>query len=266
MKINQNQCTMKKVFLVFAAIAFVIACSKDETTTLPTSQTLNPQKVQWGLCIEYTATWCGPCGNWGAPLAHEVYNMGKVAVIACHVSNDPMYDAALYSSLTNDRSTGGGVPAFWMGDTKTSSSSAMTQLLTKIPDASVDLTYSISNGKMKVNTRSKFFNAVSGDYYLSVFVLEDGIDGSSTAGDYAQNGVSNPTTYKHDFVLRASATSNCYGEQIATGSIAANKSIDKSYEITLKSDWKKTLYPCAVLWKKETGTPAYKYVNAIYKK
>lgn len=167
---------------------------------------MNPKEEQWAFAINYTASWCGPCGNWGVPLIHDMYDEGKTVAICAHANNDPMNND-LASSFKKDRPTGGGIPAFWVGDTKSGSSSGINDiqnLKSQAPTAGIDLDYELSGGKATVDVKVKFFDGGSGDYYLSTFVLESGIDGSSSAGQYNQKENSDPD-FTHDFVLRASS-------------------------------------------------------------
>ena len=136
----------------------------------------------------------------------------------------------------------------------------MTQLKNRTAVAAVTFANEKVGDKMNVNTMVKFFSGTSGDYYLSVYLLESGMDGSASAGNYAQNGTSDPI-YKHDFVLRTAATpNNAYGEKIATGTISAGTVVKKSYSITIDPSWNQNVYVAAVLWKLN-GT-MYEYVNA----
>lgn len=256
---------MKKFLLLILGLSFIaISCNKDEESEDPADQPLTPKQEQWGFALNYTATWCGPCGDWGAPKIHELYEVGNVIAITAHSSNDPMYNSSLYGSFNSERPTGGGIPSFWIGDNKTTSVNSMTALLDKTPIAGIAIESTIIESIMTVKTKTKFFEAGSGKYFLSVLILEDGIDGSSSAGQYTQNGVANPTTYKHDFVLRASSISNnSYGEEIVV-SPEIGAIIDKEYEITLNPAWDQNVYAVAILWNVDlTSSPNYKFVNAI---
>ncbi len=263
---------MKKLTLLLLAFVLVVsACKKDEEETQDDNSGLNPTAKQKGFAINYTATWCGHCGNWGAPLIHSYAKDAPDGVAICaHASGDPMNNS-LYNSFTQDRTTGGGIPSFWVGDDKTTDKMAMKNLLAKGDAiAGVDISYSKDGNTMKIKTKVKFFNAGSGDYYLSVLVLEDGIDGSSSAGQYKQSGTSQSypnDDYKHDFVLRASSINgNAYGELIVSNP-AKDKEISKDYSISLDAGWK-NVYPVAIIWKKESSgaAPQYKFINAIKKK
>ena len=255
---------MKRLLLLSLVMSIVFLSCKKKDKDDDTAKSPEPTQAQWGWVVNYTATWCGPCGNWGAPLIHTYEAAGNVVAITAHASNDPMYIANLYTEFNADRTNGGGIPSFWVGDVKTTSEGEMATLLGKVPEAGVAFFATNSGSEMTVELRVKFFNAASGDYYLSVYLLQDGIDGSASSGEYAQNGVANPDTYKHDFVLRASATNNAYGELLTSGSVDAGATFDKDYTIPIDGSWGTGVYAAAVLWRYDTstGVPNYKYINA----
>lgn len=260
---------MKKLFLLLAVFGlFFTSCKKDDGTT--NANALSPTQTQNGFAINYTATWCGYCGDWGAPLIHDYADAApNGAVLTAHASGDPMYNENLYNTFTADRPTGGGIPSFYVGNVKTTDGGAMATLLAQAAVAGVDYTYSVEGTTMTVDTKTKFFSAATGNYYLSVLVLEDGIDGRSTAGQYAQNGTTNSypnDDYHHDFVMRkSSVTGNAYGEQIVQNP-TADQEVDKSYTITLDATWNNP-YPVCIIWKFDpAATPQYQFVNSLKKK
>ncbi len=256
---------MKRYNLLLIAILIVFfSCKKDQNEDPSSSDNLVVLKQQWGFALNYTAAWCGPCGNWGAPLIHQFAEAGNVVAVTAHASGDPMYNQALYSSFENVRTDGGGIPAFWVGDKKSTNMSDMTVLLAQTPKAGIAIQSSMNENTMTVKAKIQFFETDPGDYYLSILILESGIDGSSSSGEYAQNGTSNPDSYKHDFVLRASSqTGNAYGEIITTDP-AAGFSIDKEYTLNISTSWTNVVYPVAILWRKNPeGIPKYEFVNAV---
>ena len=259
---------MRKLLLLLAVVGLLFtACKKKDGDGDENS--LNPTATQNGFAINYTATWCGHCGDWGAPLIHDYATDAPNGVAICaHASGDPMNNQ-LYSSFTADRTTGGGIPSFWVGDTKTNDGGAMKGLLNQASPCGVDYKYSIADGVMTIDTKTKFFSAAQGDYYLSVLVLEDGINGNSTAGQYKQGGTSNSypnDDYHHDFVLRASSvTGNAYGALIAQNP-AVDFEIEKSYTINVDGSWVNP-YAVCIIWELDpSGTPQYKFVNSLKKK
>lgn len=265
---------MKKLSLLLLAFVLVLgACKKEEETD---AEALNPTATQKGFAIEYTSTTCSICGSKGGPLIHKyAEDAPNSVVLALHVngSSDPMANNQLSYGFSDDRPSGGGIPSFWVGDEKTSTNDqdAMLNLIaTGNAIAGVDIKYTKEGDNMKVETLTKFFGAGTGDYYLSVYILENGIDGSSTAPTgYVQPGASYSypnDDYKHDFVIRAASVgNNVMGEKIVTDP-TADQEISKSYTIALDPSWEKTLYAVAVIWKYDmNGTIKYSYVNSIRK-
>lgn len=256
--------------LVIALAFSFTACDDDDDNN--SNSGLNPKQEQWAFAINYTATWCGHCGDWGAPLIHDMNAEGKTLAICAHGSNDPMNNP-LYSNFQTDRPSGGGIPSFWVGDTKSGSSSGISDvqnLKAQTATAGIDMNYGISGGNATVQLAVKFFEAGTGDYYLSVYVLEDGIDGSSSAGSYKQSGTSSSypnDDYEHNFVLRASNVADqAYGELIISDP-ASGKTVTKNYDIPVDASWDQDVYVGAILWKKDgSGSPQYKFVNAYKKK
>ena len=263
---------MKKFILFLFALAIVsFACNKDKDGD-DEPEGLNPTQTQWGWTLEYTRTNCGSCGATGGPLLVDLLSQGsgKVVGVAAHCSGstDPMV-TSIYSGFYSDRPSGGGIPSFWVGDKKVSNGGSvavneMITLLGKTPCAGVDVSFSISGNKMTVKTKSKFFSAETGEFLLSVYILEDGIDGGESSGLYNQSGAGD---YTHRCVLRAASLDNVYGEALATNP-ANDKVVEKTYEFTLDSEWTAAnCYPAAMIWKFDsTADPEHVFINAIKKK
>ncbi len=262
---------MKQLSIILLAFILIAsACKKDDTEEEDEATTLAPTATQNGFAINYTATWCGHCGNWGAPLIHTYASAApNGAVLTSHASGDPMNNG-LYASFKSDRTTGGGIPSFWVGDTKTTSDGAMATLLASgNAAAGVDYSYEVSGTTMTINTKTKFFSPTAKKYFLSVLVLQDGINGNSASGQYEQSGTSTSypnDDYKHDFVLRKSSVSGqAYGEEIAS-SPAKDSEVEKTYTITIDASWTNA-YPVVIIWEQNIGsTPQYKFINSLKKK
>lgn len=246
--------------------------AQEKIRTVKVKRFLNPQKVQNGFAIMYTFAGEENSGNWGAELIHRYADEApNGAIISAHLNvlDDPMYTPITYS-FAYDRSYMMGIPSFYVGDIKTNVFSSMTNLLTVPAEIGIDYSYSIEGDSMLIDTKCKFFYNCQGDFYLSVLILEDSIDGSSNAPlDYQQAGttISYPNDdYTHDFVLHASSVADsAYGEFFIQNPVN-NTEVEKSYSIMLDPKWKNA-YPVCIIWKYVAGTkPEYHYVNAFKRK
>ncbi|MCF8295916.1 MAG: Omp28-related outer membrane protein [Saprospiraceae bacterium] len=257
---------MKKLIFFLLALMIAFASCKKDKDEDDEEKGLNPTQTQWGFTLEYTRTNCGICGSTGGPVIHSLHDMGNVVALAVHVngSNDSMVYAN-YSGFSGDRPSGGGIPSFWVGNVKATTGDATTHMTTLLGEsaiAGVDLSYTISGGKMKVKTKTKFFSAGTGDYLLSVYLLQDGVDGGTNAPPgFKQSG--GAPDYIHDFILRDASTGNVYGETLAT-SPASGDTFEKEYEFSLGYGWvASNCYAVAVIWQYDpSASPAHVYINS----
>ena len=258
---------IKKNIYLILLLFLVVACSEKNEEVVEKIDFFD----QWALIVNYTAASCYNCGAWGAPLVHELEKQDRVVAICAQSLSDPMYTPIMLS-FKKDRESGGEIPAFWVGDVKTvdeeSTRNAVNSIKTKHPAAGLEISYNIIDTSMNVIIKTTFSVASEGVFYLSVFLLEDGIDGSYFSGMYRQIGTlhSYPNDdFTHDFVLRSSSIgSEAYGEKIIEQP-AKDEVISSEYVFSIKAYPKENIYPVAVLWEyiPDGGKPYYKYVNAV---
>lgn len=257
----------KKTCYLALLLFSLFACSKKDQEVEESIDFFS----QWALVINYTAASCYNCGAWGAPLVHDLEKLDNVVAICAHSLSDPMYTPIMLS-FKKDRESGGEIPVFWVGDVKTldeeNTRNVVNSMKTKHPAAGLEISQSIIDTIMNVSVKTTFSFARKGVFYLSVFLLEDGIDGSYSTGFYRQIGTlhSYPNDdFTHDFVLRCSSTgSEAYGEKIIEQP-AKDQVILSEYAFSIKAYSKENVYPVAVLWeyKQEGAKPHYKFINAI---
>lgn len=256
---------MKRLFSILLAVlmfsALAISCGDPEPEPEPEPEPtpwddLSPAAKQWGLVINYTAYWCGPCGNWGVPLMKQCVEKGNVVGVVVKANDDPEYNSTLYFGYTSDRATGGGIPAFWMGDTESTSVSTLTTLMSRTATAGVALKHEVKGDSLIVYSVVKTFDTFdpNGEYYLAVVVQEDGLK-------YTQNGINDPE-YKHNFVARAAYGDKPYGVPV-TIKTGQNQF---RHAIAINTKWNvANIYAHVVLYKKEgTTKPVYKFINGSW--
>ena len=254
----------KSIFII--ALLLVFGCTKEQPE--PTEIIDFPD--QWVLIVNYTAASCYHCGAWGAPMLHDMYEQDKIVVISVHSLSDPMYTPLLLS-FKEDRISGGELPVFWVGDVmctdEENTRKTVSGLRTKQPAAGLEMDYSKTDTSFLVTIKTNFVVASEGSFYLNVYLLEDGIDGSYNSGFYRQLGTlqSYPDDdYTHDFVLRNTTTGNeAYGDKIVKNPQKDEEFINV-FEISFSGYPAENVYPVAVLWEYNpiSSEPNFKFINA----
>ncbi|MFC2100446.1 Omp28-related outer membrane protein [Bacteroidota bacterium] len=265
---------MKKLFLFLIGVSIVIAsCTKtsEKEDEQPDPTGPDPQPVQKALVLEQTGTWCGACPGAAAILHSLGGQYGKQIIpIAVHGGNnaDPM-EIDCFNSFRSDRMNSS-FPSFFVPHERISSSESIVkndidvQLAWTPVKAGVDFIATKEGNIMNVELKVRFFQGAAETYYLSVYLLENGIDGGPGTGAYEQT--SGGAGYTHEHVLRACASgANFWGDILnPSGAVAAGAEFDKTFNLTLDPSWNAAnVYVVAVVWQmNQSGTPvAYLYVN-----
>ncbi|MES2778643.1 MAG: Omp28-related outer membrane protein [Bacteroidota bacterium] len=287
-------------------------CKKEDSKEKEPDPTPAPlgavTKEQKSLLVDISATWCGMCGAYGCPLITAIGDgpqSSKVVILNMQASSSQLApyfkDGSTYkiSNIQNQlfwslgiNVSGGsyGLPAFSLNGTEvdenersTIESSISTYAATNDIVAGVagQVKSGADDGNLTIETKVKFFKESTGDYYLSMFILEDDINQKQTNG---------PAGYVHKHVVRAvvGGTLNApqvFGaNEIATGTQEVDKEIAQDYTFSYQdlgqpSDiqgiqfntspdktsnrwvWKaEKMHIAFVLWKKEGSK--YTFVNA----
>ena len=90
------------------SLAYDVEASKDDGSCT------YPENVKKSLVLKVTATWCPPCGDWGAEYVNNIYNdfSGNAEVISVHDDSDFGVDIGYnFMSILNPT----GVPSFYLG-------------------------------------------------------------------------------------------------------------------------------------------------------
>lgn len=199
------------------------------------SQNVSDKKM--ALFSKTTATWCGNCGTWGWTLFDDVYldeTLPKFVSIKLHSSSSSDLYSADASALVQALGITSGQPRFNVNLDLVSGTSATAAADIKSMiestgqlDADINAGFNLEildNNEITVQTKTKVFNAVSGEYYLGVYLAEKDVV-NFQAGQGA-NAV-------HKIVLRNALTENVTGDLIGSGDLEAGAEFENTYNFTL---------------------------------
>ena len=246
------------------------------TTTL-LAQVPVPQRTK-ALYNKRTASWCGPCGDWGADVNNDIESgIGDKAVIfkltasssgtlynsVCADLNDG-YDAKGEYSWPNFYVNGVNETAFAPSGgiyptTTTSNCVNAVNTFYSATTATANAGFAVTKtaDSVMVDVTTEFFTSMSGDFYTAVYLIEDNVtynQNVSGSGYVSTNGM---------HIMRASmAGSMVFGESVGSGSVAAGTKVNGSYSIAINPAWKSAdLHVITCMWKAEAGG-LYSLVNA----
>ncbi len=239
-----NFSTLKKSWLL-VAVAFLFTLSANAQKNRP-------------LLEEYTGAWCGWCPDGEVVASGIVDKNPDVIWVAIH-NGDPMKIAAEteltaayisgFPSGTVDRRipTGGSA----VGLNRGTWASAIAARLNAPVEAAVTLknrTYNQTTRQLTVDLETVFKQAMTGDYNVNLYIVEDEVTGPSP--DYDQHSYLNNTSghpyygkgdvmpgFKHRYVVRE-MVGGAWGESgIITSNPANGSTFTKTYTLTLNSKY-----------------------------
>lgn len=225
-------------------------------------------EVQKTMITKITATWCPNCGSWGWDFFEGVIEdngLDKAVYVGAHHSGTLDSDAGeAFSNNFNAPYQ----PYFYAGNQDIGVSSGnvaakrmetqelINQNADNSPVANVGFEATLAGNSLTVATKTKFFQAADGDYYLGLYILEHNVIAAQT---------SNSNMASHAYVLRTAITDDIFGPQIASGMISAGTEVtDQAFTYELNDSWAvDNLTVMGVLWKKEGDTYQFVNVNTI---
>lgn len=232
-------------------------------TTVAQTSAIEVPRTQRSIITKLSATWCSICGG----VAWDNYSSlvssyeKDALVLNAHVStSSELYSKTSKDLLANFESASS-QPVFFFNAQRVGSggSSMMTSYQSLVNDAKLksptaqsglNVYYNETTQKLTIQTKTRFFEAASGEYTLSLLLLE-----KEAIADQTNRG----SGVVHKRVLRQSITPTVTGQAVASGTIAKDAEYTNTFEYTL-SDGSPTKYQYAlILWKKN-GT-AFTFVN-----
>lgn len=251
---------MKKILALIpaAAIAFTFAACKKETPA--EGEVTSVSSLYRTVMFEYTATWCGPCGQYGYPEMHDliadfVVASPKSSVVIMRPSDDIVDNVPAGQEDLVDFFGFSGTPDGAVGINggmypdynafKAKITAAHTA--NPVAKAGIGISHTLSGSTMTINTKTVFFEEVAGTYNLALYVVEDKVMNS-------QNGQT-PATVEHINTLRVIADAKAFGSTVAVNP-AKGKKVDGTYTVTLPAETrvKENCKVVAVLWKIDPAT------------
>ncbi len=264
--------------MAIVAIGFT-SCKKDDNNDTGTSSggsSLTVEQKNRGLLIDFSETWCPPCGAYGGPAFDSCLSMegSKITAIKVYGSSTP---SSLNSSVSNSFSSAfnvTGVPDFYLnnaelnagGGVYSSISSNFNWVNTKANAfasdpvvAGIALKKEIVGDSVKITTKVKFYAAQAAglDYKLAVYIVErDIVATQQVSGSPAQTG------YKHHNLVRACNAATYAGLPLnSSAAITENQEFSNTFMIAKGASWNVAkLKVVGVIWK--GGSTPNKVVNS----
>jgi hypothetical protein len=281
----------KLLSVALVAVLVLSGCKKTVETPAETPW-FEAENQQRSLMLNFTATWCTYCGQWGHPAFHAAEDMlgDKALPFAVQASgseliayqykpgNDTPYVSRHLPDFVSSLNgiTVGGYPTLCVNNvggygpgSQNTMKDAATAFNANAPVANINFGISKTPMGFVAKTTTKFFKETSGDYYINMFITENGIiNRQNVSGTYVD-------PYTHNDIIRAFPISNgkegagslagmnkTWGEPIATGNIAAGKFCN--VELNFVADNKTTLLPATIrsfTW--DQGNTANLYITAL---
>lgn len=267
---------VSKLSIAVTALSLVmVSCSKEEAKKENTGgTTITVEEKNRAFVMDVTGTWCPPCGSYGIPGFNKAVELAgdRMLPLAAH-SSDPLSHSATNTLAALNRFKSTSVPRIAVGNglrfpagvysDVTATANAIVASVDTFNSKPVIVGATLSNykidatgGMQSVDVTTKFFQNTDGEYYLSVYFMEDGV----VSDQKLATGGSNPTQ-EHNHTFRASASGDAWGSVLASGSISSGASQTKSFSFMYSPMWKTDkMSAYAVIWKKVNASD-WVYVN-----
>ncbi len=285
---------MKKITLILSAAAFactvgLTSCAKKAATvetpgcTNPNAFNYNkdakkddgtcqlPQTTKKAAIYDITGLWCPPCGEYGLPTFDKVSTDNKLTAVPFSLHSNDLFSSPAATLLINGIFKESSVPRMAVGTdwvfkagvttdinyNAQKMTAAINNIVLNDLVVGTNITKSISGGTLTVTTNSKFASAQSGtDYYLAVFVLENGLIGEQETVNKGKLSMT------HNHVLRHCFNTSITGDLLASGTIEANKVITKTFTKVLPVLWNPANLSIATVIYYRDGSGIMKFENA----
>lgn len=232
---------MKNAYLSVAFIAiFSLAGVSQSIWSVPEDNA--------GLVTKITATWCGPCGDWGWTAMEELmaeYGEDNIVISLYAPSSSKLHNAG--AAELADEIGYGGTPNFAGNglDQGTAAASA-GNILDTFPSATTlgNAAYEIEkvdNDTVTIKVKTKFFDDVDGKFHLNIFMVENHvIEEQTNQGPDA----SHHNVHRGRFIDMVDSS-----DVVLDGAAAKNDILVSRYQFVVGPGWKyEEMFIVASLW------------------
>jgi len=221
-------------------------------------------ETQSVLITKIAASWCPPCGGWGWTTFHDLIadNDDKATLLAIHHSGNLLTptSGAFAENLDPPYQ-----PWFFVNNTdqdinNANSASKRIEIKNQVdmaadasPIVNTGILATTDNNEITVTTKTKFFQDADANYFLGVYLVEDGRVSF-------QSGQGNDAVHEQLLVTKFTATT--FGEQLSSGSVSANTEMEHSFTLAIDPAWNlENLEIATIIWKEENGVYLYENSN-----
>lgn len=243
---------MKKLILPLLAILFFFNVQAQEV--LPQQQT---------LITKIAASWCYHCGTWGWEANDAIIADNPTNAIIMTVHHDGSLETPVAKAFTENFGSIG-QPQFFVNNTdqrlystnmdekRAAIKASVDANALTTPIANTGILYQLEGQELTTIVKTKFFQAVEGDFYVGTYLVEEGVLN-------AQEGQEGIVAHKN--ILRAAFTEDSFGRPIQTPiPITADATFSQINTLILEETWNKNqLEIVTIIWQKVGDT--FQFIN-----
>jgi hypothetical protein len=255
---------MKKIVWSMIIIGALVSCKKTSPVD-DTEGTLVVEEKNMSVVAKRTATWCGPCGDWGFPAFEllEDEHEGTSVLMAWKDAFVTTTGSDLFDAVGPQFSLGGSVPTFFNNFQASNGDSLIEQHNEGFVTANSNYELEVNGQNVSLKTTTKFFTDVEGVYYLAPYMIVDGIVG------YQNGHPDGANTVHHKYVAGIAKPVNVFddenfGYQITSNGARMGQTVNLDFTMKRDVTWDaKDISFGVVIFKQESW--GLQFVNAFTK-
>ncbi|MFM8449100.1 MAG: Omp28-related outer membrane protein [Haliscomenobacter sp.] len=231
-------------------------------------ESLSVPATQQSLVTKLTATWCPICGGtaWNTQKRFVAELSEQALVLSAHISTTSRLYSPTAEALLKNFDPVAGQPYFFYNRTRIGSGGTATENTiisnvlsannqTPVVQAGLKATINPTTREVVVSCKTAFFQAASGDFFLSFLLLEDSVVAEQSARSSSEI---------HRNVLRGSLMPEVFGRSFASGNSAKGSTFESSLNAVIPASYNlNRVRIAAVIWKKDNLEYDFVNVNVV---